>query len=103
MSQLNLTAKEDQLVLESVRARSAQYLSAYSVEDPDLVVLLDKIQSQLMPIAVAQADPPDVVAAEEAIEAHFAAEDKAAEAAFLADVSHEQVTHEDDIVQDGHE
>ena len=58
MSQLNLTAKEDQLVLESVRARHAQYLSAYSVDDPDLAVLLDKIQSQLTPVAVAE---PEVV------------------------------------------
>lgn len=91
MSQLTLTAKEDQLVLDSVRARHAQYLSAYGVDDPDLAVLLDKIQSQLTPVAVVQADPPDVVAAEEA-----------AEAAFLNDVPHEQYTHEDDIVEDGH-
>jgi hypothetical protein len=54
MSQLTLTAKEDQLVLDSVRARHAQYLSAYSVDDPDLAVLLDKIQSQLTPVAVAE-------------------------------------------------
>jgi hypothetical protein len=78
MSQLTLTSKEDQLVLDSVRARHAQYLSAYSVEDPDLVALLEKIQSQLTPVVVAQADPPDVVAAEEAAEAHFAAEEAAA-------------------------
>ena len=77
MSQFNLTAKEYQLVLDSVRARHAQILSAYSVEDPDLVVLMDKIQSQLTPVveAAAQADPPDVVAAEEAAEAHFAAQE----------------------------
>jgi hypothetical protein len=73
MSQLTLTSKEDQLVLDSVRARHAQYLSAYSVEDADLVALLEKIQSQLTPVV--QADPPDVVAAEEAAEAHFAAQD----------------------------
>jgi len=58
MSQLTLTAKEDQLVLDSVRARHAQYLSAYSVDDPDLAVLLDKIQSQLTPVVVAE---PEVV------------------------------------------
>jgi hypothetical protein len=80
-----LTAKEDQLVLESVRARSAQYLSAYSVEDPDLVVLLDKIQTQLYPVVEAVVEPEV---------------DKAAEAAFLADVPHEEFIHEDDIVQD---
>jgi hypothetical protein len=78
MSQLTLTAKEDQLVLDSVRARHAQTLSAYGVDDPDLAVLLDKIQSQLTPVAVVQADPPDVVAAEEAAEAHFAAIEAAA-------------------------
>lgn len=79
MSQLTLTPKEDQIVLDSVRARHAQILSAYSVEDPDLVVLLDKIQSQIAPVveAVVQADPPDVIAAEEATEAHFAAEEAA--------------------------
>jgi hypothetical protein len=92
MSQLNLTTKEDQLVLDSVRARHAQYLSAYGVDDPDLVVLLDKIQSQLTP-AVESAPAPTVVVEPEV--------DKAAETAFLADVPHEQFTHEDDIVQDG--
>jgi anti-sigma-K factor RskA len=77
MSQFNLTAKEYQLVLDSVRARHAQILSAYGVEDTDLAVLMDKIQSQLTPVveAVAQADPPDVVAAEEAAEAHLAAQE----------------------------
>jgi len=78
MSQLTLTPKEDQIVLDSVRAKYAQTLSAYGVEDPDLVALLEKIQSQLTPVAVVQADPPDVVAAEEAVEAHFAAEEAAA-------------------------
>jgi hypothetical protein len=79
MSQLTLTPKEDQIVLDSVRARHAQILSAYSVEDPDLVALLDKIQSQIAPVveAVVQTDPPDVVAAEEAAEAHFTAEEAA--------------------------
>jgi hypothetical protein len=77
MSQLTLTPKEDQIVLDSVRARHAQILSAYSVEDPDLAALLDKIQNQIAPVveAVVQADPPDVVAAEEAAEAHFAAQE----------------------------
>jgi hypothetical protein len=68
MSQLNLTAKEDQLVLESVRARSAQYLSAYSVEDPDLVVLLDKIQSQLAPVVESAPTPTAVVEPEVVVE-----------------------------------
>ena len=77
MSQFTLTPKEDQLVLDSVRAKYAQTLSAYGVEDADLVALLEKIQSQIAPVVVAQADPPDVVAAEEAAEAHFAAEEAA--------------------------
>jgi len=80
MSQLTLTPKEDQLVLDSVRARHAQTLSAYGVEDPDMVALLEKIQNQIAPVAVVQADPPEVVAAEEAAEAHFTAEEKSTKA-----------------------
>jgi hypothetical protein len=79
MSQLNLTAKEDQLVLESVRARSAQYLSAYSVEDPDLVVLLDKIQSQLAPVVESAPTPTAVVEPEVVVETPKAKKTKAVE------------------------
>jgi len=79
MSQLNLTAKEDQLVLESVRARSAQYLSAYSVEDPDLVVLLDKIQTQLTSVVESAPAPTAVVEPEEVVETSKAKKTKAVE------------------------
>jgi hypothetical protein len=79
MSQLNLTAKEDQLVLESVRARSAQYLSAYSVEDPDLVVLLDKIQTQLTSVVESAPAPTAVVEPEEVVETPKAKKTKAVE------------------------
>ena len=73
MSQLTLTAAEDILVLNSVRAKYAQTLSAYGVEDADLVALLAKIESQLTP-AVAVEEPPEVAAAEAAAEAAEAAE-----------------------------
>jgi len=79
MSQLNLTAKEDQLVLESVRARNAQYLSAYSVEDPDLVVLLDKIQTQLYPVVKSAPAPASVVEPEEVVETPKVKKTKAVE------------------------
>jgi len=79
MSQLNLTAKEDQLVLDSVRARHAQYLSAYSVEDPDLVVLLDKIQSQLTPVVESAPAPTVVVEPEVVVETSKAKKTKAVE------------------------
>jgi hypothetical protein len=79
MSQLNLTAKEDQLVLDSVRARHAQYLSAYSVDDPDLVVLLDKIQSQLTSVIESAPAPAAVVEPEEVVETSKAKKTKAVE------------------------
>ena len=47
MSQLTLTPEETVLVLNAVRAKHAQTLSAYGVDDPDLAALLDKIQTQL--------------------------------------------------------
>jgi hypothetical protein len=50
MSQLTLTPAEDVLVLNSVRAKYAQTLSAYGVEDADLVALLAKIEAQLTPV-----------------------------------------------------
>ena len=54
MSQLTLTPAEDVLVLSSVRARYAQTLSAYGVEDPDMVALLAKIEAQLTPAPVVE-------------------------------------------------
>ena len=47
MSQFTLTPEETVLVLNAVRAKHAQTLSAYGVDDPDLAALLDKIQTQL--------------------------------------------------------
>jgi hypothetical protein len=58
MSQLTLTPEEDTLVLNAVRAKAAQFLSAYGVEDADLVGLLAKIESQLTPAPVVE---PEVV------------------------------------------
>ena len=69
MSQLTLTPKEDQIVLDSVRARHAQILSAYSVEDPDLVVLLDKIQNQIAPVVESASVATPVSEPEVAVEA----------------------------------
>ena len=68
MSQLTLTPKEDQLVLDSVRARHAQYLSAYGVDDPDLAVLMDKIQSQLTPVVESAPAAAEIVEPEVAVE-----------------------------------
>jgi len=82
MSQLNLTDKEERIVLDSVRARHAQILSAYSVEDPDLVVLMDKIQSQLTPVvesapvATPVAEPEVVVETTQAQDEHDQAQDE---------------------------
>ena len=58
MSQLTLTPEEDVLVLNAVRAKAAQYLSAMGVDDPDLVALLDKIQVQLTPAPVVEEPAP---------------------------------------------
>jgi hypothetical protein len=50
MSQFTFTPTEDLLVLNCVRARAAQYLSAYGAEDADLVALMAKIESQFTPV-----------------------------------------------------
>ena len=54
MSQLTLTPEEDVLVLGAVRAKYAQTLSAFGVEDADLVALLAKIETQLTPAPVVE-------------------------------------------------
>ena len=61
MSQFTFTPEEDLLVLNCVRAKSAQFLSAYGVEDADLVALMTKIESQFAPVVV---NPEVVVEAE---------------------------------------
>jgi hypothetical protein len=58
MSQLTLTPEETVLVLNSVRTRHAQTLSAYGVDDLELAALLDKIQTQLTLASVVE---PEVV------------------------------------------
>ena len=58
MSQLTLTPAEVVLALNAVRAKHAQTLSAYGVDDPDLAALLDKIQTQLTLASVVE---PEVV------------------------------------------
>ena len=50
MSQFKFTPAEDLLVLNCVRARCAQFLSAYGVEDADLTALMAKIESQFAPV-----------------------------------------------------
>ena len=78
MSQLTLTPAEDALVLSAVRARYAQILSAYGVEDPELVALLAKIEAQLTPAPVVE-EPAEVAVAEAEAEAIEAAETPAEE------------------------
>jgi hypothetical protein len=85
MSALNVTQDEADLLLTSLKMFAAVQANAGVVSD-DVTALMAK----LIPEPVMEPE----------IAAH---EDKAAEAAFLADVPHEQFTHEDDIVQDGHE
>jgi hypothetical protein len=104
MSQLNLTPEEDQLVLSGLRTKATQYAAMFGSEDQAVLDLIAKVEGQLP-----QPEPEDLnEPTDEEVEAHFASmevqpEDKAAIAAFLDDVPHEQFTHEDDIVEDGHE
>ena len=89
MSQFTFTPTEDLLVLNCVRAKSAQFLSAYGVEDADLVALMAKIESQFTPVVVETPVvevPADVVEpTEEEVEAHFAAEEKKSKAKKVKD------------------
>ena len=83
MPQLTLTPAEGVLILNSVRAKYAQTLSAYGFEDADLVALLAKIESQLTPAVAVEETPAKAKKAK-----------AAAEAAFLDDVPHEQHTED---------
>jgi hypothetical protein len=104
MSQFTLEPEEDQMLLNAIRAHAMHYEAMHGSPENALLALADKLVSQ-MPVP----EPEDLdEPTEEEIEAHFASmevqpEDKAAIAAFLDDVPHEQYTHEDDIVEDGHE
>jgi hypothetical protein len=79
MSQLNLTPEEDQLILSGLRVKATQYAAMFGSEDQAVLDLITKVEGQLPPPApVVAVDPPDVVAAEKIIEAHFAAEEAVA-------------------------
>jgi hypothetical protein len=84
MSQFTLTPEEDQLVLDALQSSAARYAAMFGTIDPVLQTLIAKVENQL---------PQPVV---EELET---AEDKAAEAAFLDGVPHEQYTHEEDQVE----
>ena len=98
MSALNVTQDEADLLLVGLNMYADVQRNASGSVPEDVKALIAKIT----PAPVVAEQPVNEPTAEQ-VEAHFAAEDKAVEAAFLADVPHEQVTHEDDIVQDGHE
>jgi hypothetical protein len=59
MSQFNLTPEEDQLVVDALQAKTAQYLAMYGVIDPVASSLLEKLLGQLP--AVVAAAPEAVV------------------------------------------
>ena len=88
MSQFTFTPAEDLLVLNCVRAKAAQFLSAYGVEDADLVALMAKIESQFTPVVEVPADV--VEPTEEEVEAHFAAEEAPAEEESPAEEAEEE-------------
>ena len=98
MSALNVTQEEADLILVGLNMYADVQRNASGSVPDDVKALIAKITPA--PVVVEQ--PVNEPTAEQ-VEAHFAAEDKAAEAAFLADGPHEQYTHEDDIVEDGHE
>jgi hypothetical protein len=95
MSQFTLTTEEDNMLLDALRAHATQYQAMFGSEESAMLALIAKIEGQLpQPLPADIIEPTD-----EEVEAHFAAveaEDKAAQAAFLDDVPHEQFTHEDD-------
>ena len=73
MSQFTLTAEEDAIVLDALRAKANLYLTMCGVTDPSLEALVDKVAGQFSAPVVET--PPDVVEPTEAeIEAHFAEE-----------------------------
>jgi hypothetical protein len=69
MSQFTFTPAEDLLVLNSVRAKAAQFLSAFGVKDPDLEALMEKIESQFTPVAEPTPVVTEVVEPEVVVEA----------------------------------
>ena len=88
MSQLTLTPEEDAIIADALRAKAASYLAMYGVQDAGLEALIVKVESQLPETTVIIAEPV------------VEPEDKAAVAAFMDGVPHEQFTHDDDKIGD---
>ena len=55
MSQLTLTPEEDQIIADALRSKASQYAAMYSVDDPALMMLIDKVTGQLPQPVVAEA------------------------------------------------
>ena len=83
MSALNVTQEEADLILVGLNMYADVQRNASGSVPDDVKTLIAKITPAPVVEAVVE---PEV--------------DKAAEAAFLADIPHEEFTHEDDIVQD---
>jgi len=66
MSQFTLTPEETVLVLNAVRAKHAQTLSAYGFDDLELAALLARMEAHAAPVVV---EEPAEVAVAEAVEA----------------------------------
>jgi hypothetical protein len=58
MSQITLTAEEDAIVLDALRAKANVYHTMYGGIDPALEALVDKVASQLSASAVEEAPAP---------------------------------------------
>jgi len=97
MSQLTLTPEEDAIVADALRAKATSYLAMYGVQDADLEALIAKVEGQL---PVYEAPIEDEAPDEDAPEPEVEPEDKAAVAAFMDGVPHEQFTHDDDKIGD---
>jgi hypothetical protein len=91
MSQFDLTPEEDQLIIDALKAKGAQYAAMFGSSDPACDALIEKLSAQLpvdevveeaAPAAVVEPEvvvetPQDVVEVEEIAEAHLAAEEAA--------------------------
>lgn len=92
MSAINVTQEEADLILVGLNMYADVQRNASGSVPEDVKALIAKITPapEAAPVveAVVQADPPDVVAAEEAAEAHFAAEE--AKAASTDEETHDE-------------
>ena len=60
MSQFTLTAEEDAIVLDALRAKANLYLTMCGVTDPALEALVDKVAGQFSaPVVVEEAPAPE--------------------------------------------